>query len=199
LGASGFSPKEAINTRQFWMFSAMYFCVGFSLSAVLVHIVPHATDLGISTVVAANILAVIGGLNLAGRIGIGSIGDRIGIKSSLIISFILMLVAFILLPVARELWLFYLFAAILGFGWGGVSPLMSPAVAELFGLKAHGSILGLISFALTTGHAAGPIVAGHIFDITDSYYWAFVGCAVLSIIGLIIVSLLKPTRRQRFV
>lgn len=199
LGDSGFSPKEAINTSQFWMFGGMYFCVGFGLSAVLVHIVPHATDLGISAMVAANILAVIGGLNFAGRIVIGSIGDRIGIKPSLIISFTLMLVAFILLSVAKELWMFYLLAAVLGFGSGGIVALGSPLVAELFGLKAHGSILGLAGFALMTGGAAGPIVAGYIFDITDSYYIAFMLGAVLGVAGVLLALLLKPTRGQRFV
>ena len=195
----GFSPKEAINARQFWVFSAMYFCFGFSFNAILVHIVPHATDLGISDVMAANILAIIGGLNFAGRIGIGSVGDRIGIKPSLIISFVLVSVSLFCLLLTRDLWMFCLIAAIFGFGAGGLAALESPAVAELFGMRAHGSILGLASFAVTTGGAAGTILAGYIFDITDSYYIAFMLCAVLGVMGLVLTSLLKPTHRQRFV
>ena len=194
LGTSGVSPQEAINTSQFWIFGAMYFCVGFGINAVLVHLVPYATDLGISTIAAANVLAVIGGLNFMGRIGIGSIGDRIGIKRSLISSFILMLIAFVLLPVAKELWLFYFLASILGFGWGGISTAMSPAVAELFGMKAHGAILGSVSFIAMTGGAAGPILAGYIFDKTGSYYIAFMLFVVLGVTGLILASLFKPIR-----
>lgn len=194
--AGGFSPKQALNTGQFWMFSAMYFCVGFGLTAVLVHIVPHATDLGISALAAANILAIIGGLNFVGRIGIGGIADRIGIKWSLIISFILLSVSTFSLPLARELWVFYLLAAILGFGGGGVVALGSPLMAELFGLKAHGSILGLASFSLMMGAASGPVIAGYIFDITDSYYIAFMLGAVLGVAGVLLASLLKPARRS---
>ena len=180
----GFSPKEAITTGQFWVFCALYFCFGFSFNAILVHIVPHATDLGISDVMAANILAIIGGLNFAGRIGIGSVGDRIGIKPSLIISFVLVSVSLFCLLLTRDLWMFCLIAAIFGFGAGGLAALESPAVAELFGMRAHGSILGLASFAITTGGAAGTILAGYIFDITDSYYIAFMLCAVLGVTGL---------------
>ena len=197
--ASGFSPKEALNTSQFWMFSAMYFCVGFSLSAVLVHIVPYVTDLGIPAMIAANILAVIGGLNFAGRIGIGGVADRIGIKSSLIISFVLLSVSTFSLQLARELWVFYLLAATLGFGGGGVVALGSPLVAELFGLKAHGAIFGSVSFALMAGSAVGPIVAGYIFDITDSYYIALMLGALLGVTGIILASLLRPTHRQHLV
>jgi len=69
-------------------------------------------------------------------------------------------------------------------------------VAELFGLRAHGVILGALVFGATTGGAIGPILAGHIFDIANSYYLAFMACAGLSITGLIVASLLKPIRRQ---
>jgi len=199
LEAIGFSPQEVINTKQFWVFSAMYFCFGFSFNAILVHIVPHATDLGISAVMAANILATVGGLNFAGRIGIGSVGDRIGIKPSLIISFVLVSVSLFCLLLTRDLWMFYLLAAIFGFGAGGLAALESPAVAELFGMRAHGSILGLVSFAVTTGGAAGTILAGYIFDITDSYYMAFMLCAVLGVMGLILASLVKPAHERRFI
>ena len=51
----GFSLKEAIYTRQFWMGFAVFFSLGFSLLTMTVHIVPHVTDLGISATTAANI------------------------------------------------------------------------------------------------------------------------------------------------
>ena len=195
----GFSPKEAINTGQFWISGAMYFCVGYGSFVVLVHIVPHATDLGISAVMAANILAIIGGLNFSGRIVIGSIGDRIGIKSSLIISFALFSVSLFCLLLARDLWMFYLLAAILGLGLGGTTSLQSPLVAEQFGMRAHGSILGLNCFAFSTGSAIGTILSGYIFDTAGSYHIAFMLCAVLGVTGLILASLVKPAHGRRFV
>jgi len=196
LEARGFSPQEAIHTRQFWMLGGLYFCHGFLLQATMVHIVPHAIELGISAIIAANILAIIGGLNVVGRIGMGSASDRIGNKLSLIIAFMVMSVALLWLQVAQELWMLYLFAAIFGFGYGGQTALMAPIAAELFGLRAHSTILGIVVFVVTIGGAAGPIIAGHIFDITNSYYLAFSICATLSIIGFILTSFLRPIARQ---
>lgn len=194
--AKGFSFREAVHTQQFRMVWTIYFFFGVSLGTVMVHIVPHATDLGISVMIAANILAIIGGLNIVGRIGIGSVSDRAGRKSSLIIGFVLFLVALLWLQLARELWMLYLFAIIFGFGMGGVVALQPPVTAELFGLRAHGAILGAVVFGTTTGGAIGSLLAGRIFDITGGYYLAFLVCAVLAIAGLILAWLLKPTRRD---
>ena len=87
--AEGISLSQAIRTRQFFMLGFIYLCIGFSAAAIVVHIVPHATDLGIAPLAAANILAIIGGLHIVGRIGIGSASDRIGNRLALIIIFIL--------------------------------------------------------------------------------------------------------------
>ena len=197
--AEGTSLSQATPTRQFWILGFIYLCFGFGIAAIMVHIVPHATDLGIPPLTAANILAIVGGLNIVGRIGIGNASDRIGNRPSLIISFILLTIAFCWLLVTKELWMLRLFAVILGISFGAGAVLMSPAVAELFGLKAHGAILGTISFGLAIGNAAGPVVAGYIFDITSSYYMAFLICALLSVTGFILALTLRFPSKGRLV
>ena len=47
-------------------------------------------------------------------------------------------------------------------------------------------------FIGTIGGATGPILAGHIFDIIGSYQIAFLICAAVGILGIIVASLLKP-------
>ena len=44
----------------------------------------------------------------------------------------------------------------------------------------------------TIGGAIGPLLAGRIFDMKGSYQLAFLVCAILSITGLILISLLRP-------
>jgi len=198
LGTKGFSFREAVRTRQFWMVSVLFFAFLFYQHAISVHIVPHATDTGISAIGAASIMSVIGGLSIVGRIVMGSAGDRIGNKLSLVIVLVLALGALFGLIAARELRMFYLFAVLFGFGWGGLSALMSPVVAELFGLKAHGAILGMVLFISAVGGAIGPLIAGRVFDITGSYQLVFLICVVLSVMGLILAALLRPTGREGF-
>jgi len=195
-GNGGFSLPEAFRSKQFWMVCAMFFCFGTLVHTIMVHIVPHATDLGTSTIVAVSILTAIGGVGIIGRIGLGSTADRIGKKLTLIAVFVLMLVAFIWLIPAKETWMLFLFAVVFGFAFGGGDALLSPLVAELFGLKSHGVILGIVAFLSTVGGAIGPLLAGYIFDMTSSYQISFSLSAGLSAIGLMLVFLLKPSCRQ---
>jgi len=56
---------------------------------------------------------------------------------------------------------------------GGYFTIMSPIVAEFFGLNAHGVLFGIVAFSGTIGGAIGPILAGYIFDVTAGYGLAF--------------------------
>ncbi|MDD4877113.1 MAG: MFS transporter [Dehalococcoidales bacterium] len=193
----GYSVQEAIHSWQFWIICIIGFCASFCVQNVVVHIVPHATDIGVSAAAAAIILSIVGIVNIGGKLGMGNFIDRIGSIRVLVIIFILLTVSFLWILLANELWMLYLFAVVFGAGYGGFAAVQSPLVAEYFGLKAHGAIFGLVIFAVQTGGAAGSLVAGYIYDIRSSYYWAFILCAILGIASLILSILLKPTRKPR--
>jgi len=187
----GLSLQEAIHTRQFWMICAAFLTVVYCANTILVHIAPHAIDLGIPTINAASIISIIGGVSMFGRFVMGSAGDRIGNKLAMIICFVVLLVSLLWLQLANKLWMLYLFAIVYGFAHGGFFALVSPTVAGLFGTRSHGVILGIVLCSGTVGGAIGSVLAGHIFDITNSYQLVFSILVVFSIIGLILTPLLK--------
>jgi len=192
-----FSLREAVHTRQFWLASGMFFCFGFSVYTIMAHIVLDAGGLGISSVSAANILAILGGISIAGRIVLGSAADRFGNRQVFIIGFILMAAALFWLVPAKEAWGLYLFAAVFGFAFGGCATSESPLVAGLFGLSSHGLILGVMNLlGFTFGAAIGPLIAGHIFDMTSSYQLAFIVSGAVSAAGLILTVLLSPIEKS---
>ena len=190
--ATGGSIQEAIRSRQFWLLCAILLCFAFCEYTILVYIAPHATELEISPARAANILAIIGGASIVGRIVLGSAADRIGTKLALIFAYTLMVVALIWLIAAKELWMLYLFAAIFGLAYGGFIPIGPLMAAELFGLSSIGAIMGMGGFAYTIGGAFGPLASGRIFDATGSYHLAFLVCVAVGILGIIMAFLLKP-------
>lgn len=192
LKASGFSLGEAIRTKQLWLLCVISFCIWFTVGTVMVHIVIHAAGLGLSAASATGVLVVVGGAGIAGRLIMGGIADRIGNKPALIISFTIMSASFFWLMASQEMWMLYLFAVVLGFAYGALSLLVSPLVAELFGLSSHGVILGVTFLVGTIGEAVGPVLAGGIFDVTGSYLWAFLVLAIISIIGVIFSLMLRP-------
>ena len=157
---------------------------------------PHAIELGIPAVTAANLVAINMGVSILGNFVLGGIiNDRIGSRQAFIIGFILLVAALFWLMPAGELWMLYLFSAVFGFAHGGLATTESPLVAWLFGLSSHGLIFGVIGIGFTAGGAVGPVVMGYIFDLNGSYQTAFLVCAVVAVVGLILTVLLRPAKR----
>jgi MFS family permease len=194
--ASGLSLREAIASRMFWVVFAAFFCYGFALQAIMLHLAPHATDLGIATSTAASILASIGGASIAGKVVLGMLADRVGNKNVYIASFVLMIAALLWLLVATEPWALYAFALLFGFAYGGLATAHSPLVAWLFGMKQHGLVFGVSFNGWTIGCAVGPIVAGYVFDVTHSYQLAFAICAAVAFAGLVLTMWLSPATAE---
>jgi MFS family permease len=162
----------------------------------MVHIVAHATDIGIDQIKSAGVLSTIGGVSIVGRLSIGTAIDRIGNTRSMIICFTLLIASFLWLLVAGEIWMLVLFAVLYGFAHGGIFTVLSPLVAELFGIESHGVLFGTVAFSLTIGGAIGPVVAGHIFDIARSYQSVFLILVGVGIAGLSLTLFLQQTIRK---
>lgn len=192
----GFSLREAVYTLQFWLVFALFFCFGFNSFSIWVHIVPYATELNISAINAANIISISSGISILGNFVLGGIiGDRIGNRRIIIIGFTLISAIMFWIVFAREVWMLYLFAAVSGLAIGGIAASEPPLLARLFGLSSHGLILGFVGLGFTAGAAIGPLVTGYIFDLTASYQVAFQICAAFGVFGIIIASVLRPTKK----
>lgn len=188
----GFSLKESVRMKQFWIICMAEFAVLCCLLTIVVHIVPYARDLGLAPAYAAGVLSTIGGVSILGRIVMGVACDRIGGRRALIICLIVLFCSFIWLQLATEAWMLFIFAVIYGFAHGGFFTVVSPMVAELFGTGSHGLLFGIILFSGTLGGAIGPLMAGRTFDITGSYQMVFLVLSVLTLIGFVLMIMLRP-------
>jgi len=193
---SSYSYREAFGTPQFWMVITIYFCFGACLHTILVHVVPRAIDAGIDPFSAAGIISLGGGASLLGRIAMGGASDRFGIKRCMLLEIGLISISVFWLVTAGDLWMFHAFAIVHGIGYGGLSALQPLIIAELFGLKAAGMIVGNVSFAFTLGGAIGPFLAGYVFDIMLSYTPAFLSGAILMAFCFVLGYLIKPIARN---
>ncbi len=192
--AHGMSFSEIRRSRQFWTFCAIQFAFFPSLMTVPVHIVVHGIDLGLSPATAAGVLSTLGGVSVVGRLVLGSSVDRLGGRLSLLICFVLLCASLVVLRFADSVLMLYGFAVLYGLAHGGFFTVVSPTLAEFFGLRAHGVTFGVVLFSGTIGGALGPIVAGRIFDTMGSYLMAFNVLTVLAVVGLLLVLSLKPLR-----
>jgi len=196
----GISPGRAIRTRLFWIWGVIQAGMFFSMGAVAVHIVPHATDLGIPEMMAASILSISAGVGIFGRLSIGFISDRIGSRVTLSACLSLATLGIVWLLFANEIWMFYLYAVLQGLSFASVVTLLPVLTAEFFGVKSLGLMIGALTLVGIVGEALGPIITGRIFDVTGSYQLAFLICLVMVAMALTLsLVLLRNTRRAGMV
>jgi MFS family permease len=189
---AGLSLREAMRTRSFWMIAGLYAVFGFCRSTYTAHLVAHVQDSGFSLAEGANVLAVVVGASVFGRIGLGRVADIIGNRRGFIISFGTTALALLWLLVSKELWMFFAFAFVYGVAWGNQAVLRFSIASEYFGLASLGMIMGALGVGEAVAAMLGSFIAGYIFDVFGNYnVMFFVGVGV-STTGVILAWLLKP-------
>jgi MFS family permease len=175
---SGQSLAGAARLASFWLLSATQFICGIGCGFMMTHIVIFATDFGYPEMVGASLLSVQGGLNLVGVLLTGHISDRYARNRVLALTHVIRSLAFFtavvfILRGGGSLWILYLSMVLFGFGWFTTSPLTSGLVADLFGGRRMGTIIGVTMSCHTVGMALGAYAGGVTFELTGSYYRFF--------------------------
>ena len=157
---------------------------------IMLHIVPHARDLGFPSMQAAGVLSIIGAVSMLERFVSGLIIDRMGSKAVMEGCFVLLLIGLGWLEFAPQPWMLYLFAVVYGIAHGGLFTAISPLVAEWFGIQSHGALFG------TTGGSVGPLLAGHLFDLSSSYQPTFRIVTAMALIAWGMLLFLRPAKNR---
>ena len=194
IQAAYLSLPQALQTRSFWLILFAWLFFSSCLFLVTTHLVPHATDIGISAVKAATVLGLIGLTAIAGKVLMGITSDRMGRKLTTIVCALLMAGDLLWLTWSQDLWMFYIFALVYGFAYGGFTSSMTALFGDTFGLGRLGAIAGVLDIGFGVGAAIGPAAGGLIFDVNRSYSLAFLlGAAVMLITALLIAVVRRET------
>jgi MFS family permease len=190
----GIPLSRVFRTVQWWTICLTNLFLVFCLMIIMLHIVPYARDSGIPPIQAAGVLSTIGAVSMLGRFASGLVIDRRGSKTVMGACFILLLGDLVWLQFAEKGWMLYLFAAVYGLAHGGFFTAISPLVAEWFGIRHHGTLFGIVVFFGTLGGAAGPLLAGRLFDISGSYQLTFRIVAAVALVACGLLLSLRPVQ-----
>ena len=147
-------------------------------------------DLNYSQGQAANVISMVLGASIIGRLLMGWLADRYPKKYVMMLIYSLITISILLLYYASAPGVIYLFAFIFGIGLGGDYMIIPLMAAELFGVKVMGRVMGLVLTVDGLGEAFGPMLAGGLRDRTGSYTLGFTALIILSVIGTIAVAML---------
>jgi MFS family permease len=146
-------------------------CVAMAMPQV--HIVAYCGDLGYGVARGAEMLSLMLGLGIISRVGSGFVADRIGGLATLLIGSLLQGAALFLYLWFDGLISLYVISGLFGLFQGGIVPMYAVIVRAYFPPRLAGTLVGLVITATVLGMALGGWLSGAIFDLTGSYWQAF--------------------------
>ena len=178
---------EALRNRRFVVLCCTHFVCGLQLIFINTHLPNYLALCGQDPMLGATALSIIGGINIAGCLLAGWLGQRYLKNVLLGLTYLarsgVLMIYFLLPPTPATT---ILFAAAMGMLWLGVIPLVSGYVADLFGTRNMATLLGVSFVIHQMGSVVGAWGGGLIFDMFGNYdlAWRF-GVSLGIVAGLV--------------
>jgi MFS family permease len=182
---------DALRSPPFIVLALTFFACCAAHSGPIFHTVSYALACGLPTLQAVTIYSVEGLAGLGGRVALGVMADRLGVKRVLVAGLLVQALAAGAYLFARRLEAFYAVAVVFGFAYGGVMPLYAVLAREYFGQRILGTVLGAATMLSSLGMAIGPAFGGWIFDRSGAYAWLYVSSFALGL-GAAAIALAFP-------
>ncbi len=193
--AGDFVVRQALRTRSFWQLSIAIGTRQFSKQALLVHLIPLLVWKGIDEPVAATLLGISLAAQVPLRIGAAWLADRWSMTLVPAFSTLAGALGVIVLLVGEEgsLGLGLLFVLLFALGETGNSPAFA-VIGDFFGRKSYASVRGSVAFVQSVISLPSPVLAGWLYDTTQSYQLALVPIAASYFIAFLLFLTVKPPR-----
>ncbi|TWT11462.1 MFS transporter [Reyranella sp. CPCC 100927] len=188
---AGRTPSHVIRSRPFVLLYLSWVLATTGLFVPFVFLPAFAQAHGASDIAAASLLSLLGGASVLGRVGIGSLAEKMG-------SVRLFKTGVLVMGASYVLWLaspgyvgLAVFAVLLGLGYGVRIALLPSVLIDFFGLRNQGAILGMFFTASGIATLLGALVAGAIVDHTGSDRWGIVFALAMGLAGFVAILPLK--------
>jgi len=178
VGEEPWALRDVVRTREFRAMYVATLLASIALFVPFVYLPTAALANGVSPVAAAALIGVIGVASVVGRLAIGALADRVGRVRTFQASFAVLAASFLIWLVGGSWPWLAAFAVVLGTGYGGWIALQPTVLAQLFGTRGLGGLVGLVYTAAGVGALIGPPLAGVLVDATGGYRWAIAAAGV---------------------
>lgn len=189
------TTAELIRRQDFWLIGVVFGLIFSAGSISVAFTIPYASQLGVPLVGGAAIGSMRAGAAALGKVVLGGLSDRLGIRPVLfgVIGVEMALTG--LLIQTRDPLLFTLVGVGIGFVGGAPLPLKSAIVGERFGRASFAGAMGLLQ-TVAVPFAVLLRLAGWVHDRTGDY--AMVFGFTIPIFGLagIVLLFVRPARSE---
>ena len=175
--------QQAIRTREFWFISIGHASSAMVISVVTVHLGLLLDDRGFSLQTVGWIVSAVWVAGAVFTLVGGYVGDRLPIRLTLFGFSAMQSVALVVLVLFQSEPMAFLFAVLLGIGFGGRVPLAIAIRGVYFGRRAFASITGISMIPMNVMLLGAPLFAAYMFDITGKYGVSFITIAAVCLLG----------------
>jgi len=184
--------RRAIRTPAFWALLIAFASYSAGQSAAIFHLVPLLNEMQMDPTTVVAILAIIGPMQVAGRVAIVAFGKNLSARMIGIFSLVIPPLAMLILLLAppTPLWV-GLSVALYGGANGMTTIVRGTVVQEVLGRVGYGVINGALSFPATILRALAPAVAALVFDLAGGYdhvLWMIFGLYVAAAAAFVIAA-----------
>ncbi len=158
----------AWSSRSFWMLASGFMACGFTIFFLTAHLVPLATDAGISAQQAGIALGLTGGTSILANLAIATFVDRVSRKYILVGLYAMRGVSILMLFNVSGVGMLYAAALLFGLSRAN-APVVSASIIDHFGRRAVGSLVGTLFMYHQFFAAAGAFAGGLVYDNFGSY------------------------------
>lgn len=186
---SGMSARDALRTRTFWLITSACCLFTFSGTVVFVHLVAYIISKQYSPVFAATLAGSAGLAYLPGRFLAKRLSRKVDAHVQLSASLVLQAIGMIILLAERSVAWLIVWLIVYGAAFGTFAPLRGTLMAEHFGRRAYGAIVANQGMPMALCAAAGPLLAGRLYDVFGNYVAAFLICALALVLAAVCIAL----------
>lgn len=186
--------RAALGHPSWWLVVLATVCSLATFGMMVGHGVVHFRDLGHGPATAALFLAFLPLAGFAGKLVVGTLGDRVEPRFIWGGAMVLMALGMALGVTASSPWALYGAAFLLGAGDSAAYPCMVTLLVNYFGRSAYASLMGTMLLIGTLAAALGSLLAGVAFDHFGSYAWAFYPTAALCLLAGLMLPWVRPPR-----
>ena len=187
-----FTSRQAMKTWVFWLLVISMTARVTCYSTATVHFIPLMVWKGLSEGAAATLLGAFASINLVAHFLLGWIADRVNKPKLLAVCHFLPALALPPLFVDSGYWQLLLFTTTFTF-LDASFPIVWATVGDFFGRQHFATIRGMMSFFYMWGSFAGPVMAGAIYDRTQSYEMVlWILLMLLTFATLLVLFLIRP-------
>ena len=166
---SDFTLREALRHPAFWTLAFAFSANSFIFSALSVHLIPILTRFGHPLETVVWMAALIGPMQVAGRIGEMTLGRRLAPQTVGKVTFALLPAALLaLLFFGARQWAMALFCALYGLSNGILTIVRCTVPQAMFGTRNYGAISGAMAGPSMLSKAAGPLAVAAIIQYNPS-------------------------------